>query len=952
MQLHAGFPLSGATALVPYLAALGVGALYASPLFAARPGSTHGYDVTNPDEINPELGGQPAFDALAAALRAYGLGLVLDIVPNHMAAAPDNPWWYDVLQLGRHSPYAPFFDIDWRPGPAALQERLLLPILGAPLRRTLLRGELQLALDERGLGLRYYEWRLPLSPRSLRGLLRAEVWEGLARALSPAEAAEARRLAALTATLRDDDRDSLAALQAGLGRLHGREAAARAFFDARLAVWNGRPGEARSFAILQRVLAEQVYRLAYWRLAGRLLNYRRFFDIADLVALRIERPSVFEAVHALLGRLVAAGQVTGLRIDHVDGLYDPLGYLQRLQRWLAAHQPGAPPAPSPAAHAAAGADLPGYVVVEKILTGAESLPDDWPVAGTTGYDFAALVTNLLVDPAGLTALERAYARIEGAPTDYPSVARQQKIYVMDTLFAGERRALVLQLAALARRAGRSHSPAALQRALTLVTAHLPIYRTYTRGDAVAPRDRAYIEQAVAAARAESETDSRALAFLREVLLLAYPPGLPEAERAAWRRFVMRWQQFSGPVTAKGLEDSAFYRYHRLIALNEVGGEPDSRGLSVEAFHAAMQQRQAQWPDTLNATSTHDTKRSEDVRARLLVLAEVPEAWTARVQRWRAWNAPHKPLVDGQPVPDPNTEYLLYQTLVGAWPLDPHEHDAFVERVQAFARKAAREARVFTNWLHPHTAWEQAQDAFLARVLARTDANPFLADLQAFLQPIAYFGALNALAQTLLKLAAPGVPDLYQGTELWDLSLVDPDNRRPVDFGRRQAALAALRTAEHASAAAQAVLASWPDGRVKLWITHRALHERRRHPALFARGAYLSLRAEGDRAPHAVAFARQLADRWALVVVPRLPAQLIGTTTPDALAAWQSPTRLAIPSPAWGTTRVHLPPEAPRRWRHAFTDAVIEAEPTAAGTALPLAAVLDAFPVALLRPEDS
>ncbi|HLI26128.1 MAG TPA: malto-oligosyltrehalose synthase [Chloroflexota bacterium] len=956
LQFHAGFPLADATALVPYLAALGVGALYASPLFAARPGSMHGYDVTDPAQINPELGGQAAFDALAAALRAHGLGLLLDIVPNHMAASPDNPWWYDVLQLGRHSPYATFFDIDWRPGPAGLHERVLLPILGAPLRRVLRRGELRLVLDVSGLGLRYYDWRLPLGPRSLRTLLRPAVWHGLARALAAAgaEPADARQLAALCATLPDDDRERLAALQAGLGRLYTTAPAARRYLDARLATWNGRPGAPRTLLPLQRVLAQQAYRLAYWRLAGRLLNYRRFFDIADLVALRIERASVFEAVHALLGRLVAANQVTGLRIDHIDGLYDPLGYLQRLQRWLAAHAPAtasatAERAPDPAGAVdmttSAAASLPGYVVVEKILTGDEPLPDAWPVAGTTGYDFAALVTNLLVDAAGLRALERVYAAAApGAPADYAAVARQQKLHVMDTLFAGERRALARQLARLAHGAGRGIPQAALEHAISLLTAHLPVYRTYTRGDTVAARDRAYLAQALAAASEEPAGDRRALAFLRDVLLLAYPPALPIPQRRAWRRWVMRWQQFSGPVTAKGLEDSAFYRYHRLIALNEVGGEPDSDGLAPEAFHAAMHQRQARWPHTLNTTSTHDTKRSEDVRARLLVLAELPDAWAARVRRWQAWNAPYKPRVDGQPVPDPNTEYLLYQTLVGAWPLDAAEHAAFLARLQGFALKAAREARAFTSWLHPHTAWEEAQTQFLERLLARSADNPFLADLEAFLRPIAYCGALNALAQQLLKLAAPGVPDLYQGTELWDFSLVDPDNRRPVDFARRRAALEALLAARDLEAMVRELLAAWPDGRVKLWLTHRALRLRREFPTLFAEGAYLPVRVEGARGRHVVAFARRHAASWALAVVPRLPARLLGVT-----AEWAPPPALGVPAASWADTCLVLPAEAPRRWRHLFTGQLLDAARATRRATLPLGDVLGLFPAALLVP---
>ncbi len=907
IQFGPHFGFSEAAALVPYLAALGITDLYAAPILEARAGSTHGYDVTDPTRVRAALGGEEGFRRLVAALKTHGLGLLLDIVPNHMAASPQNPWWADLLRHGPSSPYAPFFDIDWDPPAPDLKGRVLLPVLGTSFGEELEKGALQLILKEDGFYVCYHEQAFPLAP------------ETYALILAPPQNAVPEETAAL-------------------------RRASREVINAQLGYLNGTPGHPESFNRLEVILAQQHYRLACWRLANSEINYRRFFDVSELVGVRVEDPAVFEATHRLLLRLAAEGSVTGFRIDHIDGLYDPYAYLHRLREKLAA----------------LGLES-FYLVVEKIRTGTEELPGDWPVAGTTGYDFLNAVSELLVDERGLTHLEQIYREVTGS-ADFSEVVHRCKRLVLERLFASETATLAQDLWFLAKkdRYGRDLPLAALKEALSELTASLPVYRTYIRGYPVAARDKYYIEKACARALRRSPHLHAALTFLRRLLLLTDWHRLPPAQQEERRHFVMRWQQLTGPVTAKGFEDTALYRYNRLLALNEVGGNPGTSGLTVSEFHARNAAVLQCWPHTLNATSTHDTKRSEDVRARLSILSEIPTIWAEKFKLWQQWNQAKKPVVKGRPVPDANTEWFIYQTLLGAWPLDEKEEAEFKVRLAAYVTKVAREAKVFTEWLDPDPQYEQALHEFLMAILTPEPGNLFRADFAALEEIVAYYGALNSLAQVLLKIATPGIPDFYQGTEVWNFSLVDPDNRRPVDFARHSVLLQGLQKDEKSRSKlslVQELLSSWKDGRIKLYTTHKALHCRRSHSELFSGGAYLPLTVAGLRREYVCAFIRQKGNQWVLVAVPRLPVRLqqqsrAGLRNPaaPALPALQPPLGAAT----WDDDGLLLPETAPEEWYNIFTGERLRCipsppcGPTLEGVRiLYLAEVFRSFPVALL-----
>jgi (1->4)-alpha-D-glucan 1-alpha-D-glucosylmutase len=754
-------------------------------------------------------------------------------------------------------------------------------------------------------------------------------------------------------------------------RLHGlieRSEAVRASIEETVRVANGKAGDPRSFDLLDRLLAEQPYRLAHWQVAAEEVNYRRFFDVNELAAIRMEVPAVFRETHRLIFGLVAEGRVTGLRIDHPDGLYDPRGYLLALQRERFAQcllarlrRDGAPDDSELERTVAEAAQAfearcdgdpmgpgcrPLYVVAEKVLARGERLPAGWAIHGTTGYEFLNLVNGLFVDGASARAMTAAYARFTGERAAWADLVYASKQLVVETAMASELEVLGHALARLAQRnrASRDFTRRSLTHALRETIACFPLYRTYiAEGDAeVALQDRACVEVALAFARRRNPTTSASIFdFVRDVLLLRDPEGADPAYRREQLRFVGKFQQLTAPVTAKGVEDTAFYRYHRLTSLNEVGGDPDQFGVPVEEFHQRCQVRQRDWPAALSATSTHDTKRGEDVRARIHVVSEMPRAWRDAVRRWHRWNRRHATRLDGRWAPDRNDEYLLYQTLVGAWPPAPMDRAAaasFTARIQAYMTKAAREAKVHTSWINPDAGYDQALRRFVERVLEASPANRFLADFVTFHEPIARAGMVNGLSQTVIKLTAPGVPDIYQGAELWDLSLVDPDNRGPVAWEIRTAALAELRRLDGDRAAlSQALLASWPDGRVKLYVIHRALAERRAAPAVFVDGEYVPLPAAGPHAGHVCAFARRHATGVAVVVVPRLVTRLTGPAAAPPIG-----------EPVWADTAIVLPPGLGGTLVDAFTGARVR---VAGGEArLPVGEALARFPVAVLRRE--
>ncbi|MBU4449317.1 MAG: malto-oligosyltrehalose synthase [Proteobacteria bacterium] len=937
LQFHHGFRFITAQALVPYLHDLGISDLYASPFFKARRRSLHGYSVTNPLEINPELGSRVSLRALRKVLKSKDMGLLLDIVPNHMALSHDNPWWLDVLENGPGSPYAIFFDIDWHPLNQAMEGRVLQPILGAPYGQVLENQQFTLALEEAGFFVHYYEHKFPLDPKTYGQILTHRL-DTLTRELGPGSPAilslmgliklieylPPRSLSSKRKLLERHRQKEI--LKNNLWLLYQGNPLIKKFLDENIAIFNGRAGDPESFDLLDRLLGLQPYRLAYWPVALDLINYRRFFSVNDLIGVRVEDPRVFEASHSLLFNLIREGKISGVRIDHIDGLYDPLGYLQRLQSHLAPNEK----APANRENL--------YVVVEKILAADEPLPPDWPIAGTTGYDFLNRVNGLFIDAQGFQAVQQVYNRFVKPDLARSELIYQKKKLVIETLFRGELETLgyILSLLAEQDRQARDVPRKELQKIIGEVIACLPVYRTYIRSFEVSPRDRACLEQVIEEVRTRHPSlDPTALDFVRRVLLLDFPPNLSEEHREDWLRFVMRWQQFTVPIMAKGLEDTALYVYNPLVSLNEVG--TDFLMVAPEDFHQFNQRRQENWPSTLNATATHDTKRSEDVRMRINVLSEDPQKWEACLQRWSAWNQPKKRWVNGMAVPDANEEYFLYQTLIGAWPLLEEEIPEFKERLQAYTIKAAREAKVHTRWIAPNHEHENALTAFTEAILHESNHNEFLNDFQKIQARLAYYGALNSLSQVLLKIASPGVPDFYQGTELWDFSLVDPDNRRPVDFPQRAQLLHDVKMKEKKAPGAliRELLPHWQNGAVKLYTTYKALNFRKAHPDLFLLGDYIPIMTKGPHSQQVVAFARRQENFWAVVAVARLFTKILSAEA------------ISFDPEVWQESFLSLPDDAPKELVNIFTGETIKSLPHEHSNSLDLANLFQNLPVALL-----
>jgi (1->4)-alpha-D-glucan 1-alpha-D-glucosylmutase len=839
LQVNDGFTLDDASGIVPYLARLGISDLYLSPIFEARRGSVHGYDVTDPTRIRASIGGMEGLRRLAGATQAHGLGLIIDIVPNHMAASAENPWWRDVLARGRNSACAHYFDIDW--GPATSPARLRLPILGDSLDALL--GSGQVAIDETRREVVCHGARLPLRAGSM-------------------------------------DVES--------------------------------PTAGSSASDVRAILDRQHYELVHWREAAESMNYRRFFDITDLVGVRVENGDVFRATHALVHELAADGLVTGLRIDHVDGLRDPTGYLEQLR-----------------SHVRTPDGSPLYTVVEKILEHDERLPRDWACEGTTGYEFLSVATGAFIDADGHHRLEEFYRRITADQRSFDELVREKKLLVMDRLFRGELNGLARTLADLLR-VGRAEACDALAE----VTASMRVYRTYTRSSRVRRSDRARIQTAVHAAATRRPDLAASLAALQDLLLMEFEAD--QIDGAAALDFVMRWQQFSGPVMAKGFEDTALYCHNALLAANDVGTNPMHPAWSTDEIHAAFAERAAHRPIGMNATATHDTKRGEDTRARIAVISELAEDWRSRLRRWmregEEWKADAAPDED-TPEPGADVDSLLYQTLVGAWPPGGPGPD-FLARIQAYMTKAVREAKEQTSWRRPDEDFEQALSGYIDKLMADVGRVGLIEEVEDFVGRTEPHGVLNSIAQLLLKTTAPGIPDIYQGTELWSFTLVDPDNRQQVDFEERRRLLDDIAHLLDVPdpAAIRALLVEWRDGRIKLLLTAAALRVRVRHAAVFRGGSYVPLRVTGPRAGHVIAFARQAGTRACITVVPRLTARL------GAPAASPS-----ITAAAWTDTVVELPARLPRAWHNSLTG-----ESLPGAESLELAQLFATLPFALLH----
>jgi (1->4)-alpha-D-glucan 1-alpha-D-glucosylmutase len=979
LQMHKAFTFEDAQALVPYLKQLGIGDAYASPIFEARPGSMHGYDVTRHDRLNPELGGEQAFHHFAATLKEHGLGLLLDIVPNHMGVGNDSVWWQDVLENGRASVYANYFDIDWTPLKAAMQSKLLLPILGKQYGEALEAKEIQLTIDEVEGGalprIAYFTHSMPVAPRTIPYLFPAE------RNDEFGVSAEFRALLDELAAIPPHDTvdaDLVAKRRAVLEDLRPRliqafaQADNRAAFDQAATAINGTEGIAASFDNLHALLEVQPYRLAYWKTSSEQINYRRFFDVNDLVGLRMENPEVFAATHCLIRQLLASGEVSGLRIDHCDGMFNPREYLERLQTLFVAAKCAGPVAGADATsagieksiadavggHEWGSAKCPLYCVVEKILEPGEVLPRDWAVQGTSGYDFVHFANQIFIQPENQERFDRIYAEFIGGAIHPEEIIYQSKLKVMETSLSSETHVLrnLLSSIAGAERRARDFTDTLLETAIRETIACFPVYRTYIDERGVySEGDRKVILDATAEARRRNPgVDGSAFDFLERVLLLdGRGARSNEVLDDAVLYFALKFQQLTGPVMAKGVEDTSFYVYLRFISSNEVGSAMEAFGITPELLHKANAERLKHTPHAMLTTSTHDTKRSEDVRSRLNILSEMPGEWARQLKRWRRMNAKYKQTFTGGKVaPDANEEYLIYQTILGAWPwVSGPAGDAafarkeFTDRITQYLQKALSEAKVNVSWVNPNPEWIEAVQKFVTAILipkapAPTDVaaksaskpapeTPFVEELLRFIKPLELFGAVNSLAQLVLKATSPGVPDFYQGTELWDLSLVDPDNRRPVDYKLRAEYLtqvAELAKNDGPKSVVKTILASLSDGRTKLWTMQRVLELRNRLGSTFTDSAYTPIALK--ESDHAIAYLR---GEGVLVVLPRFPYTLM-----------HGEAKLPL-GDVWGKRQFTLPSGAASRWTNIFTGEEVQAE----GSNLRLSEVFKHFPVAVL-----
>jgi (1->4)-alpha-D-glucan 1-alpha-D-glucosylmutase len=867
VQLHKGFNFEQLAQIIPYLDDLGISDVYASPIFRATPGSTHGYDVCDPNEINAELGGMDGLTKVSGHLRERDMGLLVDFVPNHMGIAVPYNWrWMDVLEHGHLSRFASFFDIEWNPRQTLLQERILVPLLHDFYGRVLEAGDIQLKYEKAAFWVYYRTLRFPFRPESYGTILQRLAWfknPGTPLAQKLEQLAEQfRGLPKPSATESVEEAEQRnrqsTNLRHELATLLETENL-NADLDLVLAALNGKPGDTASFDNLHQILEEQNYRLAFWKSGTQEINYRRFFAIDTLVGLHMEAPQVFDECHRLLNNLIEKNIVTGVRIDHIDGLWDPTEYLQRISQLGRKGQP------------------PFYLVVEKILNDGEQLPEDWAAHGTTGYDFTGNLINLFIESRNETAFTRAYQEFTGMTLNPHEEAYQLKLFVMEELFSNVIESMALDLEAQVKsdRRWRDWTVNDLRLALSRIIACFSVYRTYQRiGEPPTKTTVAVVGKAVAAAlRRNRSSDRIPFLFILDLLTGRYPDARTIPELKIWaEKWICQLQQFTGAIMAKSVEDTFFYRYVRLLGANEVGHHPAQFGRNVSAFHQVNQQRLEKSPASMLTTSTHDTKTSEDVRVRLLALSELPDRWEASLKKWSESNRSFKTLVDDLLAPDSNEEYMLYQILLGAWPLKEDEvDDAFRERIKAFMQKALSESEANTNWVNPNKPWLKASDDFIDAILDHDRAGAFWKDFVPFANDLAWRGMNLSLAQVVLKLTSPGVPDVYQGTELWDFSLVDPDNRRPVDYGPRQTLLRSLTDAP-----VHHLFESWKDGRIKMYITRALLNLRRDVPKLFSRGSYVPLEVTGLNPDHYVAFMRE-DDSEALLVVARIR---LGNETTD------------------------------------------------------------------------
>ena len=912
IQFGPAFGFVDAIPLVGYLKTLGVTHIYASPIFQATQGSSHGYDVTDPNRINPELGTEADFQKLAGECRKHGIGWLQDIVPNHMAYNSQNAMLMDVFEYGRKSRYYSFFDIFWNHPDPQLRGQILAPFLGKPLDEVLADGELSLELTEAGLQFRYYEICFPLALSSYGKVLNSagrtaengngQSWTLWRRILDAFESAAIESDPCMACKLAETAKSEL-------WNLYRQSTEVRDHIDANVRFFAAFDRSGDRPQPVERLLDEQIYKPAYWKQASESINYRRFFYLNDFIGVRVEDSDVFDHTHALLFRLVNEGVIDGVRIDHIDGLHDCGEYLAQLRERLGNT----------------------YIVLEKIIELTEPLPYNWPVEGTTGYDFCNYVNELFCMAESRAVFSRLYAAFTGNSASFDKLLYEKKRTVCDSHLRGDIRYVAHLFEEASRSCGRkSELPLdQIEEALIEIIARLEVYRTYISPDAYRDVDRRYLEQAIAKAVDTSPALKEPLQQIGDMLL---NPGKLHANEdyLGPYAFIMKFQQFTGPAMAKGFEDTLLYSYNRLTSLNEVGSDPSRFGMTLDTFNDFNVERAQRWPHTMNALSTHDTKRSEDVRARINVLSEMPALWRDKIKHWSRLNRGLKCKCDSGVAPDANDEYLLYQTLIGTWPFGENEFEGFSERIKQYAIKAVREAKIHSTWVIPNKPYEQACLAFIDSLLDRGRTDGFLTDFLNFQRDVAAYGVFNSLSQTAIKMTAPGVPDFYQGTEMWDFSLVDPDNRRAVDFELRKTALNQIERAcrSNRTACIDELLNSKEDGRIKLFLIWSVLRARREYLDVFLSHSYLPLQTKGRYADHVIAFARTAQSRCAVTIAPRFLSSLI------------APDQLPLGELIWKDTSVVLP--SGYQW-----DDVISDRPKHLADETAVGSVLDRFPVALL-----
>ena len=918
LQFSPSFGFQKAKSVIPYLHELGMSDIYASPIFKAVKGSTHGYDVVDPNELNAELGNRDDFAKLMDERQECKMGWLQDIVPNHMAFNSENKMLMDVLENGNQSRFFPFFDIAWDYPDQDLRGKVLVPILARLYNKALESGKIRLGFDTNGFHVQYYEFCLPLSLSSYSYILRFDFKKSkdmlsTSKSASTTLAKLCDRFDMLAEKPFSDSKDKeVCKVKKTLWELYSSEKIIKAYIEKVLDLYNGKNSLTNKFAPLETLLSKQFFRLALWKKASERINYRRFFYLNEFIGLRVENAEVLEFTHQLLLRLAQEKKFTGLRIDHIDGLCNPTIYLDCLHQKLG--------------------DM--HIVVEKILDKHEGLPNYWPIQGTTGYEFANYVNQLFCCKENEKAFSKIHRHFIDRDQHCGHLVYEKKKYIIQKFMGGD----IRYVANLFKKCAEAESIASIgtsqniEDALIEIIAAFPVYRTYINSDKCTKTDRAYIRKAISLAVAKNPRLKQTINTVGKCMLCEGQGFQEQRNKNSVLNFIMKFQQLTGPAMAKGFEDTVLYCYNRLISLNEVGSQPDCFGISVEEFHKFNSERAKRWPHSLNATSTHDTKRGEDVRARINVLSEMPEQWDSKVNHWRQINERKKSKCNGRMAPDPNDEYFLYQTLIGALPFREAEYEAFKKRIKTYFIKAVREAKVHTSWVEPNEKYEDACIQFVEKLLIFSEGDEFWQDFTRFQRKVAGYAIYNSLSQILVKMAAPGVPDFYQGSELWELNLVDPDNRRPVNFDLRAGLLAQIKNEEdrNDSNFVTELLKHPEDGSVKLFLIYRLLSARTKYRRIFEDGDYIPLTTVGSKSEHIIAFARKSGKKIAVAIAARFLSSVI------------SPAQLPIGKNVWKDTSIVIPEKTANFWLNTITG-----EKMNASNELSVDHILSKFPVALL-----